>query len=237
MGGWCAAGEPDVVPDTEEMIIEPEGGRLRTNRPRPRRRSHRRLSAVFSQLAVDAADQVSVSDILDALGDRGFAAMLVFFAALNLLPLPPGTSAVLGLPLLFVAAQMCLGARRAWMPAFIARKALSAEQFRALMARVVPRLKRLERLIAPRYWPFWNGRGDAVIGMMALVLSIVVVLPIPLGNWLPAFSIFLLGLALSERDGVLFALGTVASATALGVVAIVVGAAGAAADAALGWIF
>ena len=219
------------------MTIDEEDGRSDTTRPRRRRRSHRRLSAVFSQLAVDAAEHVSVSDILDALGDRGFAAMLVFFAALNLLPLPPGTSAVLGLPLMFVAAQMCLGARRAWMPAFIARKALTADQFRALMRRIVPRLKRLERLIAPRYWPFWDGRGDTVIGVMALVLSIVVVLPIPLGNWLPAFSIALLGLALTERDGILFAIGTLASVTSLAVVAIVVGAAGAAADAALGWLF
>ena len=192
-----------------EMSIDEEPRPTGATRLRRRRRSHRRLSAVFSQLAVDAGEQVSISDILDALGDRGFAAMLVFFAALNLLPLPPGTSVVLGLPVLFVAGQMCLGASRAWMPAFIVRKSLSADQFRSLMARIVPRLKRLERLIAPRYWPFWDGHGDTLIGVMALVLSIVVVLPIPLGNWLPAFAITLLGLALLERDGILFAIGTV----------------------------
>jgi hypothetical protein len=123
------------------------------------------------------------------------------------------------------------------MPAFIVRKSLSAEQFRSVMARIVPRLKRLERLIAPRYWPFWDGHGDTLIGVMALILSIVVVLPIPLGNWLPAFAITLLGLALIERDGILFAVGTAVSATALAIVAIVVGAAGTAADAVMGWMF
>ncbi len=219
------------------MSVEAGQPRAEPGRTRRRRRTHRRLSAVFSQLAAGAGERVSVADILDALGDRGLAAMLVFFAALNLLPLPPGSSAVLGLPLLFIAAQMTFGVRRAWMPQFIACRSLGVEQFRSLMDRVVPRLKQLERLIAPRYWPFWDGRGDTAIGLMTLVLSIVVVLPIPLGNWLPAFSIALLGLSLTERDGILFAIATAVSIASLVVVALVIGAAGAATAAVWGWVF
>lgn len=52
---------------------------------------------------------------------------------------------------------------------------------------------------------------------MTFILAIVVTLPIPLGNWLPAASTALLGLSLVERDGILFAIGT-----AVGVVAMVV---------------
>ncbi len=93
------------------------------------------------------------------------------------------------------------------------------------MDRLIPRLISLERMIKPRYWPFWRRQGDRVIGIMIFLLAVVVTLPIPLGNWLPAFSTALLGLALIERDGILFAVGTVVGIAALAVIAAVVGSA------------
>lgn len=206
--------------------------------PIPRERRHaRRLSQLFTQLAEDAQDRVTMGNIRDALGTRSFAALLVLFAAFNLLPLPPGTSAVLGVPLLIVSAQMVFGSKRVWLPGFVSEKSLSAEQFRAIMERVIPRLKQLECYVKPRYWPFWRRRGDRVIGVVAFLLAVVVTLPIPLGNWLPAFSTALLGLALSERDGILLAVGSAVGVAALSVVMLVVGTATAATQAALGWVF
>jgi hypothetical protein len=191
----------------------------------PTRRRPRRLSQLFAQLARDADGPVSVASIRDALGDRSFAALIVFFAALNLIPLPPPSSAVLGLPLVIVSAQLMYGSKRAWLPRFVMDNAISAENFRSLMDRLIPRLVNLERMIKPRYWPFWRRRGDRVIGVMCFVLAIVVTLPIPLGNWLPAFSSALLGLALVERDGILFALGATLGVAAMAVIAAVFGSA------------
>lgn len=202
----------------------------------PRRRRGRRLSEIFAQLAHDAKDRVSIGDIRDTLGKRSFAPLLVLFAAFNLLPLPPGASAVLGLPLLIVAAQMTFGSSRAWLPGFITRRSLSAEQFRTITDWIIPRLIRLEEVVRPRYWPFWRRQGDRVIGFIALILSVSITLPIPLGNWLPAFATALLGLALSERDGILFAVGSVVGAASLAVIGVVVGGAGFATHAFLAWL-
>lgn len=199
----------------------------RISQPAVRRRRPRRLSEVFLRLAAEAEGRVTVEAVRDALGDRSFAALLVFFASFNLLPLPPGSSVILGLPLIIVSAQMVMGNKTAWLPAFLMRKSVSAEHFRNFAARSVPRLIYIERLIKPRYWPFWRRRGDRVIGAIALILSIAVFLPIPLGNWLPAFATALVGLALSERDGVLFAVGCVVGVTSLAVIAVVVASAGA----------
>ncbi|HWK64480.1 MAG TPA: exopolysaccharide biosynthesis protein [Rhizobiaceae bacterium] len=196
-----------------------------------------RLSRLFMGIARRSGDRVSVRCIHDALGDRGFAALLVVFAAFNLIPMPPGASTFLGLPMVVVAAQMMCGRRQAWLPAFILDRSISADQFRSAMGWGVPRLVRLERLIRPRYWPFWRRQGDCVVGFLGLVMAVVVTLPIPLGNWLPAFSTVLLGLSLVERDGLLFAAGSVVGVAALTVTAVVVGSAGAATYAALGWIF
>lgn len=201
-----------------------------------RRRKPRRLSQVFAQIAEDATGEVSIGTIRDKLGDRSFAALLVFFAAINMIPLPPGASALLGLPLLIVSMQMVYGSKRAWLPEIVTKRSISAETFRSIMDRVIPRLIQIEQMVRPRYWPFRRRRGDRVIGFIALIMAISITLPIPLGNWPPAFSTALLGLALSERDGILFALGSLAGVVAMAIVAFVFGAAGLAAHAALGWL-
>ena len=72
----------------------------------PKRRRPRRLSELFAQLARDADGPVSIGHIRDALGNRSFAPLLVLFAAFNLLPLPPGASAVNGIPKIKKTAKM-----------------------------------------------------------------------------------------------------------------------------------
>ena len=201
-----------------------------TNLPeahKPVRPPPQRLSAVFQNLALATDGPISIAEIRAALGDRSFATLLIFFALFNLLPLPPPSSAILGVPLLIVAAQMVYGSVTVWLPQRVLRITFTSEQFRGAMARVVPWLVRLERFIRPRYWPFWPKQGERIVGAISLLLACVVTLPIPLGNWLPAFSIALLGFALSERDGVLLGIGALVGVFALVVIALVIGSAGA----------
>ena len=185
----------------------------------------RRLSEVIADLGVNATGPVSIATIRDALGDRSFAALLVFFSAINLLPLPPGTTLILGLPLILVAAQMVIGKTSAWLPRFVLDKSLSPEQFRRLSGRLLPSLQRLERFVQPRYWPFYPSHDERVIGFLALLMGLVVTLPIPFGNWFPALSTTLLGLALSERDGLILGIAVAIGVLALCVVAFVIGSA------------
>lgn len=194
-----------------------------------------RLSEVFARMAADATGPVSLRTIRDDLGDRGFAGLLIFFAALNMIPLPPPASAFLGLPLVIVAAQLAYGAERAWLPRFLMERSISPEQFRKVMNWTIPKLERIEKVIRPRYWPFWHRHGDRVIGAIALFFGIIVTLPIPLGNWLPACSTALLGVALSERDGILLGAGVLVGVAAVAVVGAVVGAAGFVTHFLLGW--
>jgi len=190
-----------------------------------RKPAQQRLSSVFERMANEASGPVSIGAIRTALGDRSFATLLIFFAMLNLLPLPPGATAILGLPLVIVAAQMVYGSQSVWLPKAMLERSLTADQFRSAMARVVPWLVWLEKWIRPRYWPFWPKQGERIIGGLSLLLAIVVTLPIPFGNWLPAFAITLLGFALVEKDGVLLGIGTATAVVSLTVVALLVGSA------------
>ncbi len=190
-------------------------------RPKPER-----LSELFAAVARDTTGNVSIRQLRDLLGDRSLAAFLLFFAALNLLPLPPGATLIFGLPLIIISVQMVFGAKTAWLPRFILDKSFTHDQYVSMTSAIVPRIERLERLIKPRYWPFWPRQGERFVGIVALVMAIAVTLPIPLGNWLPAFSTALLALALSERDGILFGVGCAIGALSLAIIAVVVGSAG-----------
>jgi len=195
----------------------------------------RRLTDILAALAAAAEKPVPVAVIRDALGDRGFAALLVLFAAFNLLPLPPGSTLIFGIPLMLISGQMALGYDTVWLPRRLLDKEIAPETFRNCVARMNPWLRRLEDTVKPRHWPFCTHAVDRWIGLLAFVLSVVVFLPIPLGNWLPAFSIATLGIALSERDGLLLAAGVGIAVFAALVIFLVVGSAGMLASAMFGF--
>ena len=172
------------------------------------------LSALLMALARDEGrERVSVRDLLQALGDRALGALLFVFAVPNVLPVPPGTSAILGAPLVFLAAQLAIG-RGPWLPALIADRSMGRAEFGTLMARIAPWLERAERLLRPRMSWLAAPPMEYGLGLICLALSIVLVLPVPLGNMLPALAISLLALGILERDGVwvLAGLGTAAVA-------------------------
>lgn len=188
------------------------------------------LSAMLRALADDTGRaRISVADLLDALGDRAIAAMLFVFAIPNVLPMPPGTSAILGAPLVFLAAQMAFN-MRAWLPALIASRSMTREDYAALVRRVTPWLERAERLMKPRLTPLASGAMESVVGTVCLLMALVLFLPIPLGNMLPALAICLLAMGILERDGLWVLAG---AATTLAAAALVSGVVWAIAKAAL----
>jgi hypothetical protein len=176
------------------------------------------LSTYLLRLAADdRRERVSLRDLLDLLGDRALAALLLIFALSNVIPVPPGASAILGLPMLLVAGQLAFGGKP-WLPDFLANRSFSRAQFAAVVSRISPWLARAEKVLRPR-WPALSGASaERLVGALCLVLSLVVFMPIPLGNMLPAFAVCVLCLGLMERDGVCVVCGVLVAAGALMIV-------------------
>lgn len=180
----------------------------------------RALSELLTRIAADETrERISVADLLAALQDRAVAALLLIFALPNVIPVPPGTSALLGAPMLFLAAQLALG-RRPWLPRVIAARSMPRSHFAAVVARAAPWLARAERLLRPRCSALCKPPAEYGLGVVCLLLAGIVFLPIPLGNMLPAFAICVLALGILERDGVWVLAGLV---TAVASVALVWG--------------
>jgi hypothetical protein len=182
------------------------------------------ISAVLRHiLALDEA-RISVEEIADAFGSRAFGALLFAFSVPNLLPLPPGSSTVLGLPLVFLAPQVAIGMRHPWIPRFLARRTVDRVQLRKAFGKILPRLARIEKLLRPRLGIMFGEVGDRLIGLVCLLLALVLILPIPLGNLLPAASVAALSLGLATRDGVLALIGFALATASVAVLALTAGA-------------
>lgn len=170
-------------------------------------------------------ERISIGDLLAALGDRATAALMFIFAFPNVLPTPPGTSTILGTPLIFLATQLMLG-RAPWLPAFVAKRSMSRADFSTLVKRIVPWLVRAENLLRPRLAGLARPPMEYLIGLLSLLLAVVLVLPIPLGNMLPALAISLLALGVLEHDGLWVLAGIAAAVAATSLVSGVVFAMG-----------
>jgi hypothetical protein len=183
------------------------------------------LSSVLQGLAEDGArERISVGDLLNALSDRALGALLFVFACPNALPALPGTSVILGAPLVLLAAQLAFK-RKPWLPGFIARRSMARPDFQGLIARICPWLRRAEKMLRPRASAWALPPMEYVVGLVCLLLAIVVLLPIPLGNMLPALAISMLALGILERDGYWIVAGLVVAAGAAVLVSGVVFAA------------
>lgn len=188
------------------------------------------LSRMLVELARTAGERVSLDELAVALSDRSFAAFIILLAAPNLLPLPPGLSTVFGIPLVLIACQLLIGHSRPWLPRVLRERSLDKSTFSGLATRLEPVLRRFERLAKPRYWPMSRIVAERFVGLVVLVMALLLVLPIPFGNWTPAIAIILVALGLTERDGLWLACGTLVAVGSLGIVAGVLGSVGFAAS-------
>ena len=133
--------------------------------------------------------------------------MMIIFAAPNVFLFIPGSSVFTAVPLMFLAAQLVLGRREVWLPGVVAARAIERKSFERIVTVTVPYVERIERLARPRWWPTSYLLAERAIGMATLVLAVFLFLPIPFANGLPALSIIMLALGLSERDGYWFVAG------------------------------
>jgi hypothetical protein len=136
--------------------------------------------------------------------------LLLVFALPNTVPLGiPGLSTLTGVPLTLVALQMIVGMRAPYLPRWLAQRSIARESFTRLIEATAPWLRRLERFMRPRWLGLTGLAGERTLGAFCFLLALVLVLPIPFGNWLPSIAIALMALGLIEKDGALMSAGVV----------------------------
>src|SRR6056297_1131092 len=155
------------------------------------------------------AGTLTLGNLLSELGEASFGWAIVVFSLLTLLPLPPGSTLITALPLLMTTSQMMLGYPHAKLPGPLARQRLDPVKLRRTVLRLRPVTRRLERVLTPRYTSLFARRNERVLGLVLFVIAFALFLPLPFSGWFPAISLFLFGVGLVERDGLVAMLGLI----------------------------
>ncbi len=184
------------------------------------------LSQLLSRVVDDhAGDRLKLSELTARLSDRSWGGLLLIFAAINILPLPPGATTITGIPLVLLSAQMAAGRSTPWFPKRFDQRGVTKGEITKLIAKLLPWGRRIERVLERRLTALTNHRAARAIGVVCLLLSVILWLPIPLGNHAPAITMTLFAAALIYRDGLLVMLGALATLASLALVSVTLGAA------------
>lgn len=180
-------------------------------------RNLKRVSYVLKNFSDSSlSTHFTIGELKTALADRVFGILMVALTLPNLIPIPiPGISAFFGMPLLFLTLQMVMGYKAPWFPKWLEKKSFSLKDFNTVLTYALPHLIKLEKLLKPRLGWLMSPFSERVLAGICFIMAIIITLPIPLGNWLPAFSIFLIALAILEHDGLVAIVGVVVSVLSL----------------------
>ncbi|WP_427788761.1 exopolysaccharide biosynthesis protein [Brevundimonas diminuta] len=172
----------------------------------------RAFSDVLERLGQGDEPKLSLREMVEAFGERGFGAVILMLALMALFPWPPGGKAVFSVPIILIAAEMALQREKVWLPRWMLKLSVSRESYRTTAAKVLPRLRRVERLTRPR-WPVLTGEAaDVVIGLICIMLALMMALPVPFGDALPGLTLALFGLGIIQRDGAFILVGLLGTA-------------------------
>ena len=189
----------------------------------PTSKKHK-VSDIIGELARSPKAHVKLSDLLAVLDERAFGVLMLILSLPNAVGLGsiPGMSTVFGIPQIFVSLQMIIGAHRPWLPAFVLERSIAMKDFRTMVEKSEPYLVKVEKLLKPRFSLMTSAVVERLLGVVLLLLSIIVALPIPLANWPPAIAQGLISIGLIEQDGVFIMIGLVVAAIATAI-AVAVG--------------
>lgn len=157
-----------------------------------------RLKAAFAERAV------CLREVLDVTFHRGYTVLLILLAFPFCTPLPfPGLSMPFGLMIAFIGLRLSLR-QKPWLPTQLLDTQLPATFFPRLLPATHRLMRWLELLLKPRLGALVRWRPmQQSMGAMIFVCGLLMLLPLPLpfSNGLPALTVLLLASAVLEEDG------------------------------------
>lgn len=162
-------------------------------------------------------ETVTLREVIALLHGRGYVLLVMFLALPFCTPVPlPGLSTPLGLIIGVIGGRLALGAKP-WLPARLLETRLPPATFKKVFVITQKIVLWFEKFLRPRLPGVtakpWLEQIHAV-SIVVCALMLLLPLPIPFSNVIPAWAILLLAGGLLERDGVFIIAGHVATLVA-----------------------
>jgi hypothetical protein len=176
----------------------------------------RKLSDEFAMILREfEVETVTLREVLGLLHGRGYVLLVMLLALPFCTPIPlPGLSTPFGLIITIIGVRLALGAKP-WLPARLLDTRLPPEIFARVFAFTRKIILGFERLLRPRLLWVTSTSGLAQLHAVPIVicaLMLLLPLPIPFSNVVPAWGIMLIAGGLLERDGAFILAGYVSAA-------------------------
>jgi len=173
-----------------------------------------------SEIMIDLADlseseKITLQQMLEYMRGRAFGMAMVLLAVLSLIPNLFGHAIITGLLIAVLGLQMALGFTRIRLPRRVLEMSFSRSAIRKVMNIAAPKIARIEKIFKPRLIYMTEDIGRRVIGIIVIPLALLILVPFPFSNLIPAFSILVLSLGLIEKDGLVVLIGILFSTSAI----------------------
>lgn len=169
------------------------------------------FSQELNRLAEAFSDRPArIAEILEATKGRGFNLFLVCISLPFVTPIPlPGLSIPFGLVAALIGVRLAAG-KKPWLPQRLLRKQIPPRFLSKLLKAASWMLRMLEVALKPRLaFVHESLVFRRVAGALVMVCGLFLILPLPLpfSNSLPAWTILLVAAGALERDGAAFLAG------------------------------
>lgn len=177
----------------------------------PNLRPVKKLSEELHDLRVRVAERaVTIRELLYVLRGRAYMLLVILLSLPFLVPLPlPGLSTPFGLAIILICLRLAMG-QRPWLPKSIQRREIPAGFIPKMLDLAAKIIGWLEKVLRPRGLVLTESaliRQLHAVVIVAAGTILLLPLPIPFSNGLPAWAIVLLACGLLERDGWAIVLG------------------------------
>lgn len=190
------------------------------------------ISDIFKKIDRElTSDKISISDILEAVHERGFG-MLILILSIPMalpIPVPPGINILLASPLILLTAQQAIGRHTIWLPKWMLGKTIKRTKLSSMIKTIIPWSQRFEKLAKPRIEFITLGMFSRLIGVLGLIMALAICIPLPLTNTVPSLGIALMSVGVIMRDGLAVLSGAIIGTLwicALGMIVIFLGTEG-----------
>ena len=169
------------------------------------------IDAIATNVRIAAQNEdgaLSVVELVDLLGNHSHTVMILLLSVLSMIWGPPGYAVIMGMAIIAVSTMMMLG-KPLQLGGWIGSRRIPGKMIAGMMDRLAFLARLLARLSRPRLEILAGERAKIPTGLLVMLISLPMALPIPFINAVPNVGIAIICVSRINRDGLGVVVGTV----------------------------
>lgn len=169
------------------------------------------IEAIAANVRIAAGNPdgaLSVVELVDMLGNHSHTVVILLLSVLSMIWGPPGYAVIMGIAIVTVSTLMMLG-RPLRLGGWIGERRIPGKMITAMLERLAFLARVLARLSRPRLEMLTGERAKIPTGLLVMLISLPMALPIPFINAVPNVGIAIICVSRINRDGLGVVIGAI----------------------------